>query len=163
MLCSKFVSYWCSHTRWSISDEREDDRNYTERDVFYASNGRLESFKTTYKIPGTITVISREAGAILITTVKAWMERVPHLVKWYFRTLPQKGLVEKEEKGRGGKQSKKQCTVALFVAANGSKVFDPILVWKFQKSRCFAKLKNIYHPHGVHCFVNAKVWIAKLK
>ena len=58
-----------------------------------------------------------------------------------FRTLPQKGLV------------------ALFVAANGSKVFDPIFVWRSQKSRCFAKLKKIYHPHGVHYFVNAKAWI----
>ena len=76
-----------------------------------------------------------------------------------FRTLPHKGLVENEEKGRGGKQSKKQCTVALFVAANGSKVFDPIFVWRSQKSRCLAKLKKIYHPHGVHYFVNAKAWI----
>ena len=69
-------------------------------------------------------------------TVKAWLERLPELIKDYspeniinmdelglfFKALPTKGLVEKGKKGRGGKQSKKRCTVALFVAADGSKV-----------------------------------------
>ena len=101
------------------------------------------------------------------------MKRLPELVKGYsledvlnmdelglfFKTLPQKGLVEKGKKGRGGKQSKKRCTVALFVAANGSKVCDPILVWRSKIPRCFKKLKNIYRPHGVHYFANAKAWM----
>ena len=75
----------------------------------------------------------------------------------FFKTLPQKGLAEKWKKGRGGKQSKKQCTVALFVVANGSTVCDPAVVWRSKKPRCFKKLKNIYHPHGAHYFANAKV------
>ena len=101
------------------------------------------------------------------------MERLSELVKGYsledvlnmdelelfFKTLPQKGLVEKGKKGRGGKQSKKRCTVALFVAANGSKVCNPIAVWRSKKPRCFKKLKNIYRPHGVHYFANAKAWM----
>ena len=101
------------------------------------------------------------------------MERLSELVKGYsledvlnmdelelfFKTLPQKGLVEKGKKGRGGKQSKKRCTFALFVAANGSKVCDPIVAWRSKKPRCFKKFKNIYRPHGVHYFAIAKAWM----
>ena len=144
-----------------------------ELDGFHASNGWLESFKITYGIRETTTVISKEAGDVPITTVKAWMERLPELVKGYsledaqdmdelglfLKTLPQKGLVEKGKKGRGGKQSKKRCTVALFVATNGSKVCDLIVVWRSKKPRCFEKLRNIYHPHGVNYFANAKAWM----
>ena len=85
-----------------------------------------------YGIRETTTVISGETGDEPITTVKAWMERLPELVKGYspedvlymnelelfFMTLPHKGPVEKGKKERGGKQSKKGCNVALFVAAN---------------------------------------------
>ena len=41
----------------------------------------------------------------------------------HFKILPQKGHVGKGKKGRGRKQSKKRCSIALFVAANGSKVW----------------------------------------
>ena len=51
---------------------------------------------------------------------------------YFFKTL--KGLVEKGKKGRGEKQSKKWCTVELFVTANGSKVCNPIAVWRSKKS-----------------------------
>ena len=142
-----------------------------EFDGFHASNGGFESFKTTYEMRETATVISRKAGDVLITTVKAWMQRFPKLVKGhslegvlnmdelglFFKTLPQKGLAEKSKKGRDGKRSKKRCTVALFVAANGSTVCDPIVIWRSKKPRCFKKLKNFYRPPGVHYFANAKV------
>ena len=105
-----------------------------ELDEFTAPNGWLESFKISYGIRET--TIAGEAGDVPITTVKAWMERLPELIRGYspedilnmdelglfFKTLPQKGLVEKDKKGRGGKQSRRRCTVALFVAADGSKV-----------------------------------------
>ena len=81
----------------------------------------------------------------------------------FFNTLPQKGLVEKGKKGRGGKQSKKRCTVALFVAANGSKVCDPIVVWRSKKPRCLKKIKKICRPHGVHYFASAKAWMTTEK
>ena len=141
-----------------------------ELDAFHASKEWLESFKTTYGIRQTTTFISGEAGDIPLTTIKAWVERLLELVKGYSfedvlnmdelglfcKTMPQKRLVEKGKKGRGGKQSKKRCTVALFVAASGSKVCDPIAVWRSKKHRCFKKLKNIYRPH-VHYFANARI------
>ena len=66
-----------------------------EFDGFHAFNGWLESFKTTYGIRD-----------VPITTVKAWVERLPELAKGYsledvlkmdklglfFKTLPQKDL-----------------------------------------------------------------------
>ena len=54
-----------------------------EFDGFH-SNGWLESFKTTYGIRETTMVISGEAGDVPITTaIKAWMKRLPKLVKGY--------------------------------------------------------------------------------
>ena len=83
-------------------------------DGFHVSKGWLGSFKTTYAIRETTTVISGEVGDVPITTVKAWMERLPledvlnmDELGLFCKTLPQKGLVEKEKKGRGRKQSKK--------------------------------------------------------
>ena len=54
-----------------------------ELDGLHASNGWLESFKLMYGIQETTTVITGEAGDVPITTVKAWMERLPKLVKGY--------------------------------------------------------------------------------
>ena len=45
--------------------------------------GWLESFKITYGVRKTTTVISGEAGDVPITKVKAWKERLPELVKSY--------------------------------------------------------------------------------
>ena len=78
---------------------------------------------------------------------------------YFFKTLPRKGLVEKGRKGRGGKQNKKRCTVALFVPANGFKVCHPIVIWRSKKPRCFKKSKNINRLHGVHYLATAKAWM----
>ena len=50
-----------------------------ELDEFHASNRWLESFKTTYEIRETTTIISGEDDNVPTTTVKAWMERLPEL------------------------------------------------------------------------------------
>ena len=52
-----------------------------ELDGFHASNRWLESFKTTYEIRETTTIISGEDDNVPTTTVKAWMERLSELVK----------------------------------------------------------------------------------
>ena len=135
-----------------------------ELDKFDASDGWLESFMMSYGIRETTTTIVGEAVDIPIATVKAWMESLPKCIKGdlpedilnmdeiglLFKTLPQIILAEEGKKDRGGKQSKKRCTVTLFVAANGSKVCDPTVVWRSKKPRCFKNLTNISRPHGVH-------------
>lgn len=114
-----------------------------------------------------------KAGHVPISTVKAWMERLPELMKGYllkytlymderglfFNTMPQKGLLEKGKKRWEGKPSKKRCTIALFVDTNGSKVCGPIFVWRSKSSRWFRNLTNISYTHGANYFSSAKAWM----
>ena len=50
-----------------------------ELDRFHTIDGWLESLKMSYGIQETITTIAGEAGNVPITTVKAWIERLPEL------------------------------------------------------------------------------------
>ena len=45
-----------------------------------------------------------------------------------FETLSIKGWVEKKKSSRGGKQSKRMSR-AVFVAADGSKPCNPVVIW----------------------------------
>ena len=72
----------------------------------------------------------------------------------FFETLPQKGLIEKGKKERGGNKVKSDvlshCLWLLMV---------PMFVTLFfygDPRNLFKKLKIIYRPHGVHYFANAK-------
>ena len=47
-----------------------------------------------------------------------------------FCTLARKDLVQKLKSCKGGKKSKQRFPVAFFVAADGSKVSEPVAVWK---------------------------------
>ena len=130
MLCSRFVyPTGAFKQEEALLMKEKIIKTNRELDGFYGSNGWLESFKTTYRIRDATTVISGQ---------------VPH-----------KRLAEKGKKRRGGKQSKKRCTVALLLAANDSKACGPIVVWRYKKPRCFKKLKNIYRLLGVFYFANA--------
>ena len=48
----------------------------------------------------------------------------------------------------------------MFVAADGSKACDPIVLWRSKKPGYFKNLTNISRPHGVYYLANAKVWMA---
>ena len=49
----------------------------------------------------------------------------------FFKALPEKGLIEKSRRCKGGKKSKQRLTAAFFVAADGSKISEPVVIWKF--------------------------------
>ena len=53
----------------------------------------------------------------------------------FFKALPEKGLVDKSRNCRGGKKSKQRLTVAFFVAADGSKISGPVVIWKSKSPR----------------------------
>ena len=94
------------------------------------------------------------------------MERINELIEGYsmeniwnidksdncFKTLPDKGLIEKGKQVKGGK------TVAFFVNATGEKVDQPIVIWKSKLPRCFMKLQDLSRPANVHYFSNPKSW-----
>ena len=48
----------------------------------------------------------------------------------FFKALPDKGLVGKCKKKKGGKKSKQRFTTALFVNAAGKKVEEAVVIWK---------------------------------
>ena len=138
---------------------------------FHASYGWLESFK---KIHGIREYrICGEGDDVPIVTVKAWLERLPDIIKDYescnqwnmdelglfFEALLDKGLVQKKKSSKGGKKSKKRVTVAVFVAVDGSKAYDPVVTWPSKVPHCFRKLISKTLPAGLHYFSNAKSWM----
>ena len=61
-------------------------------------------------------------------------------LRLFFKALSEKGLVKKSRSCKGGEKSKQRFTAAFFVAADHSKVSEPVIVWKSKSLRCF---KNI--------------------
>ena len=109
-----------------------------------------------------------EADDIPRMTIQSWIERLPELTAEYelkdiwnmdelglfFEALPEKGLAQKSKKCKGGKKSKQRFTAAFFVAADGSKVSQPIVIWKSKSPRCFKT-----RPSMVYYFTNDKAWM----
>ena len=142
-----------------------------ELDDFNASNGWLQRWKDNYGIRERR--ICGEGDDVPVITVHAWIERLPEITQGYalcdiwnmdelglfFKALPEKGLAEKSISAKGGKKCKQRCTVAIFVAADGSKVTDPVVVGRSRKPNCFRNLKDISRPLNTHYFNNKKSWL----
>ena len=106
-------------------------------------------------------------------TIQSWIERLPELTAEYelkgiwnmdelglfFKALPEKGLVQKSKKCNGGKKSKQRFTAAFFVAADGSKVSQAIVIWKSKSPRCFKNIQDKTRPSMVYYFSNDKAWM----
>ena len=84
-----------------------------------------------------------EADDVSLTTIEAWIERLSELYQGYepqnilnldklglfFKALPEKGLAEKK-KVKAEKKSKQQMAAMLIVVADGSFLFEPIVIWQ---------------------------------
>ena len=106
------------------------------------------------------------------TTIQAWIEQLLELFQdnkprniinldelgLFFKALPEKGLMEKEKKNKGGKKSKQRMTVMFIVASDGSFVFEPTAIWRSKGPRCFKSVKDLLRPMSVHYFSNEKTW-----
>ena len=139
--------------------------------AFTASNGWLEKFKQTYRLRETR--ITGEADDVPRMTIQSWIERLPELTAEYelkdiwdmdelglfFKALPEKGLVQKSKKCKGGKKSKQRFTAVFFVAADGSIVSQPIVIWKSTSLRCFKNIQDKTRPSMVYYFSNDKAWM----
>ena len=78
----------------------------------------------------------------------------------FHRHCHRKVLLKRRKKVRCGKQSKKRCTIAFFVAANGCKVCGLIVVWRSKILRCFKNItKFFFCHHRVRYFANAGDWM----
>ena len=65
----------------------------------------------------------------------------------FFKTLRNKGLVEKDKQGKGSKKSKQRFTIAFFVNAAGQKVEEPVVIWKSEILRCFMHITSRIQNH----------------
>ena len=74
----------------------------------------------------------------------------------FFKALPEKGLVEKDKKAKGGKKSKQRLTVAFFVNAAVRKTDQLAVIWKIKVPRCFKKLKEPSRPFDANYYSNPK-------
>ena len=143
----------------------------SDYDCFNASDGWLDGWKTSYAIKDRRIV--GEAGDVSKETITSWMERIVELTEGYeleniwnmdesgcfFKALPEKGLVEKGKRAKGGKKSKQRLTVAFFVNAVGEKIDQPVVIWRSKVPRCFKKLKDKSRPFNVHYYANPKSWM----
>ena len=106
-------------------------------------------------------------------TIQSWIERMLELTSGYelrnfwnmdeldlfFKSFLAKGLVEKSRICKGGKKSKQRLTAAFFVVADGSKISEPVVIWKSKSPRCLKNIQDKTRPSMVHYFSNEKAWM----
>ena len=81
----------------------------------------------------------------------------------FFKALPEKGLVEKSRRCKGGKKSKQLFTAAFFVAADYSKILELVVIWKSKSLRCFKYIQGKARPSMVHYISNEKAWMRTME
>ena len=118
-----------------------------------ASNGWLEYFKKRFGLRQTRIV--GEAGDIPITTIKAWLERLPENIQGYSAD----DIWYMQKKCKGGKKSKERLTVAFFGSSSGFKACEPAVIGKSKVPRYFRKLPNPSRPYGMQYFRSKKAYI----
>ena len=69
------------------------------------------------------------------------------------------GLVEESRRCKGGKKSKQRLAAAFFLAADGSKISEPVVIWKSKSPRCFKNIQDKARLSMVHYFSNEKAWV----
>ena len=77
----------------------------------------------------------------------------------FFKSLAEKGLLEKSRRCKGGKKSKQLFTADFFVAADDSKISEPVVIRKSESPKCFNKIQDKTRPSMVHYFSNEKAWM----
>ena len=112
-----------------------------------------------------------EAGKVSTTTLQAWTDQLPELFQdcepqnilnldelgLFFNALPEKGLMEKRKKTKGGKKSKQCMNVMFIVAFDGSFVFEPTVIWRSKRPCCFKSFKDPLRTMYVHYCSNKKL------
>lgn len=135
---------------------------------FSASNGWLDRFRIRNNI--TFRSLCGEAADVDLSLCEDWQERLPLLLAGYddrdifnmdetalfFRSLPNKSMMQKSEEARGGKIPKERLTISFCVSAAGEKE-KPLIIWRSQRPRCF-KGKDL-NCLGVSWYSNQKAWM----
>lgn len=138
---------------------------------FKASNGWLQRFKDRHQISSAI--LCGERGSVIPTTVDDWKNRLPEIISGYsekdiynmdetglfYKALPVRSLLCKDESHAGRKQQKVRLTISLCV--NGFGEFEkPLVIGKSEKPRCFKNI-NIKNLPFIWKW-NKKAWMTSL-
>ncbi|GBN75820.1 Tigger transposable element-derived protein 6 [Araneus ventricosus] len=114
-----------------------------------------------------------EAADVDPSLCEEWQERLPLLLAGYddedifnmdvtalfFRSLPNKSMIQKSEEGRGGKIPKELLTISFCVSAAGEKE-KPLVIWRCQRHRCFKGKDFKDYLLVVSWYANKKAWMA---
>ena len=133
-----------------------------------ASNGWLEAWRKRYSVKSC--VLSGEAADVSDDIISDWSARLPSMCDGYsfnnifnadetgmfFRSIPNRSMVEKGDACKGGKKSKDRLTFLFCASAVGEKL-KPLVIGKSLNPRCF---KGIHKDMlGVHLEANKKAWM----
>ena len=144
-----------------FSEERNEDG-------FKASNGWLEAWRKRYSVKSC--VLSGEAADVSDDIISDWSARLSSMCEGYslnnifnadetgmfFRSIPNRSMVEKGDACKGGKKSKDRLTFLFCASAVGEKL-KPLVIGKSLNPRCF---KGIHKDMlGVHYEANKKAWM----
>lgn len=133
---------------------------------FKASNGWLEAFRNRHNI--SFRALHGESANLDQNIVENWKKCFPNIAHGYepyniwnldetglfWRGLPQKSLILKGEKAKGGKLAKERITICLLCSSTGEK-FKPLIIGKSAMPRAFKKAI----PINIFWRSNNKAWM----
>lgn len=139
-------------------------------ETFKASNGWLEKFRELHNIH--FKKLSGESGCVDSETVSAWKEQLHMLIEDYnmddiynadetgmfYKAIPTKSLVMRDESCKGTKVSKDRLTCLLSSNWSGTDKLKPLVIGKSQKPRCFRNVKD-FNKLPVTWRANKKAWM----
>ena len=119
-----------------------------DHDNFTASNGWLESWQKRFGVK--LASLCGEAAEVPQGVVEDWTKRLPAITDGYaladiynadetglyFRALPNRSKVVRDDPRKGIKTSKERITVLLACSAAGEKL-TPLVIGKAERPRCF--------------------------
>lgn len=122
---------------------------------FTASTGWLDRFKNRHSI--IYRQICGESNSVNPEVTTDWKNHISALISGYdpseiynadefglfFKLMPDKSLVLKNEKCHGGKLSKERLTVLVCTNSVGTDKKKPLVIGKYAKPRCFKNVKTI--------------------
>ncbi|XP_057340566.1 tigger transposable element-derived protein 6-like [Microplitis mediator] len=134
---------------------------------FRASNGWLGNFKKRHEL--VFRKLCGESASVNTEICDEWIVELLRLLKDYelrdifnadetglfFKCLPDKSLIFKNEKCHGGKHSKERLTVLLATNMTGTEKLKPLVIGKAKKPRCFSGCKSL----PVDYEANKKAWM----
>ncbi|CAH0721898.1 unnamed protein product, partial [Brenthis ino] len=134
---------------------------------FRASNGWLVNFKKRHEL--VFRKVCGESASVNNEICDEWIIQLQSLLKDYelkdvfnadeiglfFKCLPDKTLIFKNEKCHGGKHSKERLTILLATNMTGSEKLKPLVIGKAKKPRCFSGCKSLPLDYDA----NKKAWM----